>query len=182
MEEGRMFGLPVWRFADLRHEVPCIYAPRELGDRSNDERSWINEEQVRAQIRSYVKPCPTLDLEKLDPRVYALYIPKSEGDFNWVCRAVSEQDGYPEIIVPTELTYQASSEISSIWKNARPLHFLQERDLFSSLEVPWVYLLRVYSYSPCLSVFIGESQSIIEGVIKQTYGLEDCHVISLQEA
>ncbi len=183
MQEYHDFGLPVWRFAVSRRESPCIYAPRKLGETETDERSWIGDrEMLRAWIRTLAKSWCTVDLGRWDQDEYALYAPRSEQDFHWLCMATATHGGCIEIISPSELTEEHAKAITPIWSTARSLHYLCQTDLCRALDIPWVYLLAIYNYAPCLSVFVSESQRMVEVVVELTEGLEDCEVIPLEQA
>jgi hypothetical protein len=71
---------------------------------------------------------------------------------------------------------------TQIWATSRPLRYLREKDLCGIVGVPWVYLLAIYNHAPCVSVFLGSSQDLVESIVEQSEGVADCSLISLEEA
>ncbi|MGD9723621.1 MAG: hypothetical protein AB7O59_19970 [Pirellulales bacterium] len=183
MQEGRKFGIPVWHFASARHEKVHDYAPRRLGDRKGeDDRSWGQRDKLRAYVRAFVRPVGAVDLSQFGHAEYALYLPRSKVDFNWLCKATATYGACIEIIVPRELTTPQLASAARTWATARPLRYLTHADLCAELAVPWVYLLGIYNYDPCLSVFITETEGMATEFLQWTEGVEDCYLIPLDDA
>ncbi|HUY89343.1 MAG TPA: hypothetical protein VMV10_11460 [Pirellulales bacterium] len=179
LQEGRQFGVPVWRFAVSRGEAVYVHAPRNLGDRP-DQPALTHAEATAAE-RTFWKPWGTVELRTFDEE-YALYLPCSQSDFRQLCILTDNWGGCIEVIAPCELRLEDADAWTRIWSTSRPLRYLRQTDLCRELETPWAYVLGIYNYDPCLSVFVAESQGMVDELAERCRGVQDCYIVSPQEA
>ena len=182
LQEYSAFGLPVWRFAVSRSETLHVYAPSTLGERDPVEYSREKRGKVCAWVRTLVDHWGTLDLARFGSDEYSLYIPYTERDFHWLCRATARRGGCIELIAPSPLASENVGVFTPIWDGCRPLRHLKKTDLCGAVHAPWVYLLAIYDYAPCVSVFVAESPDMVQEVVELTVGTADCRVIPLETA
>jgi hypothetical protein len=184
MQENLHFGAPVWRFASNRKEAICVYAPCKLGEKKYDEGSFLpkDREKCQAWARTYSKPWTTFIPGRWSPQDYALYRPLTEEDFQWLCMATVTRGGCIEIICSKELSKQPASLLTPIWATARPLHYLCLTNLCRELDVSWAYLLAIYNYAPCFSVFLTESPAMVDELLQQAKDIQDCIVVPTEQA
>lgn len=183
LSEGRDFGVPVWQYAASRREKVCLYGPRSLGEAMPDnERAHDDYYPDEAWACAWTGKWQTVSLGRWGQKQYALYVPRFEAHFSCLCRFADRWGGMIEIAVPTELQREAFAALSPIWSTMRPVRYLRGADLCRELRVPWAFLLGIYNYAPRVSVFLGESERMVEELRKLCSLAEDCAVIPLDEA
>jgi hypothetical protein len=137
---------------------------------------------VRSWAQTFAKRWCEVDLARLGREDFGLYLPTSEADFHWLCMATAAWGGCTEFVTTSPLDQSSIVTLSPVWSSTRPIDYLKGIDLCRALGLRWIYLLGIYTYAPCISVFVSETESIAAEVIELTKDIPDCDVISLEMA
>lgn len=178
LNEGEESGQPVWRFANSREEATYVHAQRLQDDW--DAGLSPNERLECVWARAFWKTWAAVDLGYYDDQQYALYLPCSQRDFVLVCSGSGTYGNGFEVITPAELREEHAKTFSRIWRQTRPLRYLRQSGICRELAVPWAYLLGLY-YESSISLFISESEAVVETVRELSQGVHECSEVSYRE-